>query len=232
MSLRRLWTSVRSPLLLSVILCLFACTHAPPVPDPSPVAQPAPPPSFGELSAPPAGPATPATGRIAAERFPALLAGLPRLETIDYEAQGHAGLGYSISYGDRESLVVTLYVYDMGLAGIPDGASSPQVKDQLRRAVGDILQAEQMGLYKNVQKLRETTVTLGSGAPGPGLQASGLVFRLDIQGESKTSHVYASGYRGTFVKLRCTYAHDAQTEPQSEEALRRFLTALGPVLSS
>jgi hypothetical protein len=219
------------------VLCLFACTHAAPRPDPTPsgaaTAPPAAPssqpPSFAGIEAPSS---APATGRLAVDHFPGMLVGLPRIEIIDYEAKGHAGLGYSVSYGSRESLIVTLYVYDMGESDIPDGPSSPQVQEQLRRAVGDIFQAERMSLYQNVQKAREATITLGSGAPGPRVTASGVVFYLDVQGETKTSHVYATGHRGSFVKLRCTYAHDPQTEPQSEDLLRRFLIALGPVLNS
>lgn len=161
-----------------------------------------------------------------------MLVGLPRIEVVDYEAKGHAGLGYSVSYGSRESLIVTLYIYDMGESHIPDGPGSPEVQEQLRRAVGDILQAERMGLYKNVQQAREATVTLGGGAPGQGLVARGVVFHLEVQGEPKTSHVYTSGHRGAFVKLRCTYAHDEPSEAQSEDLLRRFLLALGPVLNS
>lgn len=237
MSLRRLCASVRSLLSLSVALCLFACTHPAPRPDPAPTGAPSAPaaapvsptPSFAGIEAPTS---APATGRLAVDRFPGMLVGLPRIEIVDYEAKGHAGLGYSVSYGSRESLIVTLYIYDMGQSDIPDGPSSPQVQEQLRRAVGDIFQAERMGLYQNVQKAREATVTLGSGAPGQGLAASGVVFHLEVQGETKTSHVYTSGHRGAFVKLRCTYAHEAQSEPQSEDLLRRFLLALGPVLNS
>jgi hypothetical protein len=237
MSLRKPSGIALSTLAALVLVSLsWACSHAPPVPPPPPPAvaptpppAPAPPLGFGEIPSPPV---QPASGPLLASRFPSTLSGLPLVETIDYEAKGHAGLGYSISYGSRDSLFVTVYVYDMGLSGIPDGADAPQTQEQLRKAMGDIFQAERMGAYQNVAKVRDTTIVIGGPAAGKGIRAAGAVFNLEVRGESKTSHVYASGYRGSFVKLRCTYAHESATEAQSEEAMKRFFVALWPVLNS
>ena len=221
---------------LFLVTLSWACSHAPPTPTPSPVpVAPTPPPApspplgFGEVPAPPV---QAPSGPLLAGRFPSTVAGLPLVETIDYEAKGHAGLGYSISYGSRDSLFVTVYVYDMGLSGIPDGADSPPTQEQLRKAMGDIFQAERMGAYQNVSKVRDTEVVIGGPEASKGLRAAGAIFHLEVRGEPKTSHVYASGYRGSFVKLRCTYAHEPASEAQSEEALKRFFVALWPVLNS
>lgn len=241
MSLCSLSGKARSPWLrlgLLALLSLGACRHAAPVPQPTPAAAataPAPaaaaPLSFGDPDPAPAGFSEPSSP-LPAERFPSLIGGLPLLDAIDYEARGHAGLGYSLSYGSRESVLVTVYVYDMGQSPIPAGSESAQVREQLRKATADIYQAEQMGLYLNVSRLREADAVIGSSEPGKGLRAHGAVFRFEVQKEPKTSHVYASAYRGSFVKIRCTYANSPETEPQSEAALQRFLVALWPVLNS
>lgn len=237
MSLRKPSGIALSPLFALVLVTLsWACSHAPPTPPPSPApVAPTPPPAptpplgFGEIPAPPV---QPASGPLLASRFPSTIADLPLVETIDYEAKGHAGLGYSISYGSRDSLFVTVYVYDMGLSSIPDGMDAPQTQEQLRKAMGDIFQAERMGAYQNVTKVRDAEIVIGASAEaGKGLRAAGAIFNLEVRGEPKTSHVYASGYRGSFVKLRCTYAHESATEAQSEAALKRFFVALWPILN-
>lgn len=68
--------------------------------------------------------------------FPAEVAGFSRGPRTDYEARS-PGLGYSVVYTNGH-WKADIYVYDAGVANIPDGASSPVVTGQLAQAAGDV----------------------------------------------------------------------------------------------
>jgi hypothetical protein len=142
-----------------------------------------------------------------------------------------AELGYSVGY-KAPGFTATVYVYNMGLAKIPDGIKSDEVKDELKRAAGDIDRAVQAGLYKSAKEVgKEETVTMGKGKGAPELLRRR--FELEIKDTVRNtesvrqSEVYVTGYKNHFVKVRITHEPDDKTAPDKTAAL---LAGLGGAL--
>lgn len=129
-----------------------------------------------------------------------------------------AELGYSVAY-DTPGLAVTIYVYNLGLKKIPDGAKSDEVKDEMKRTVADLDRAKQAGLYKSVKEIgKEETVALGKvkGAPS----ALRRQFEVERKDGVKLSAIYVTGYKDHFVKIRITH------NPDDKEAADKIATLL------
>lgn len=105
----------------------------------------------------------PAAARAPDFDFPDEVAGFSRGPRTDYEARA-PGLGYSVVYTNGR-WKADIYVYDAGVANIPDGASSPVVTGQLAQAAGDVRTAVAQGIYRGSED-RGGSACRGRRAPG------------------------------------------------------------------
>lgn len=135
-------------------------------------------------------------------------------------------LGYAMTYISAQGLAATVYLYDRGLPAVPDGASE-LARAELANAIGDIEEARRRGMYKTVSGADSKRSNLGSGPGAP--EAWSAAFRLKPkEGDEAVSHLYVTGRRGEFVKIRCTYA--AVDKLDCEPGLMKLLESLGAAL--
>ena len=136
-------------------------------------------------------------------------------------------LGYSVAYQSRAGLAATVYVYDKGIASIPDGASEV-ARAELARASDDIVEAKRRGRWQSVEGGQPRETRLGSG-PRP-LAAWAASLRLGHAEGEVLSDLFVTDRRGEFVKVRCTYPAERKAECERDRA--RLLDALEPALGS
>jgi hypothetical protein len=110
-------------------------------------------------------------------------------------------LGSSVAYHSPSGLVATVYVYDKGLASIPDGASAV-ARAELAQASDDIAEAKRQGKWKSVDGGTPWEARLGSGPRS--IAAGAASFRLGHADGEALSDLLVAGRRGQFVKVRCT----------------------------
>jgi hypothetical protein len=160
----------------------------------------------------------PATGIV----FPAKLGKWNRGEDHTYRP----GLGVSIAYRSEEGVTATVFVYNLNLGNIPAGTASKAVKDQFKQAQGDIAgAAKQRGGSAALRT--EDEISLGAGPQSP--RALRAVFTLtEMDGNDLTAHVYLTGYKNQFLKIRATYP--GKNEKASEPAIKQLLNDLGGLL--
>ena len=112
-----------------------------------------------------------------------------------------SGRGYSVAYDCRTPHVaVTVYVYDRGLAEIPDDPASPAVKREFE------------GAYEDVKEEKSGESRLGGRDAAP--KALHARFRMTIEKQEVTSELYVLSHRNQFVKIRVTRPADADKAAQ------------------
>ncbi|MBB2964389.1 hypothetical protein [Methylobacterium sp. R2-1] len=147
--------------------------------------------------------------------FPAEVAGFARGPRTDYEARA-PGLGYSVVYTNGR-WKADIYVYDAGVANIPDGASSSAVTGQLAQAAGDIRAAVAQGVYRGSEDRGAVRVPGEAGA-----KLTCRAFTIDHPALGATESLLClTGLRGQFVKFRLS--GPAAKQPTKAEA-ERFMT--------
>jgi len=156
----------------------------------------------------------PATGLT----FPPQIANVPKARSIDYgKSMNMPNLGYSWSYQEGQRMVVTVYVYTLGIQGIADGPSSAPVGDQFQAALGDIRQAAPSKYYDQLKIAKGPT----------DCTVSRLTFRCVTlsavqNGRPIFTAVMVTGYRNHFLKLRL----DWQANEVSQAQLDGFVQTL------
>ncbi|MGE7155319.1 hypothetical protein ACQKJ1_16440 [Methylorubrum rhodesianum] len=159
--------------------------------------------------------ALPAAARGPDFDFPAEVAGFARGPRTDYEARA-PGLGYSVVYTNGR-WKADIYVYDGGVANIPDGPSSPPVTGQLAQAATDIGTAVAQGVYRGSEDHGAVQVP---GSAGARLACRGFTIDHPALGPTE-SLLCLTGLRGRFVKFRLS--GPAAKQPPKAEA-ERFMT--------
>jgi hypothetical protein len=156
----------------------------------------------------------PATGLT----FPPQIANAVKSRSMDYgKSMNRPNLGYGWSYQEGQSMVVTVYVYNLGIQAIPDGPSSAPVGDQLQSALGEIRQAAPSKHYDQLKI-----------AKGPADCTIGrLAFRCVTlsamqNGRPIFTAVMVTGYRNHFLKLRL----DWQESEISQATVDSFMQTL------
>lgn len=140
----------------------------------------------------------------------------------DYE-KDHPGLGAGLSYRhDQQIIRVDVFIYDKKVPTIPDGAAGI-VETELKNAIGDIYTLEKRGNYRNVSMItQKEIVPVGTGS----FLHSLVTF---FQNNAKwTSHIYITGYKKNFMKLRITYMSDSASE--GERLTAAVLRVVGSAL--
>ena len=145
--------------------------------------------------------------------FPAEVAGFARGPRTDFEARA-PGLGTSVVYTNGR-WKADVYVYDLGLAGIPDGPGSPAVAGQVEQASREIGTMVERGHYRGSDDRGAVQV---AGAP-----LACRAFGIDHPALGPTeSLLCVTGLRGKFVKFRLT-ARTAKRPARTEAG--RFMVA-------
>ncbi len=149
--------------------------------------------------------------------FPDAIAALKLVRVTDYEPL-YAGLGTGISYR-TEAMRADIFLYDLTQGPVPEGASSPAAGKEFEQALTDIVAMEKQGTYKSVSFLvRKETVPVGR------VKYLHSLLTYEQNNIKLISHLYLTGYRGLFMKLRITYFASAR---ETEEAnYRAFLSTI------
>lgn len=145
---------------------------------------------------------------------------LPRMD------QG-GGDGYRLGYSAPRG-AVTVFVYDRGLAVIPEGAASTEIGQELETTILRIQQMLSMGEYQSVEEVVRDVVHVGDTDNGVEAMRS----RVDIvtsSGHELRSFVYLTALRGHFVKIRTS--SNGLSEEQEVAAIGPILKAVGGVLA-
>ena len=159
----------------------------------------------------------PATGLV----FPSQIGDAQKYNSTDYgRSMNRPDLGYSWNYRAGELLVATLYVYNLGVPTLPQGAASWAVQRQFEQATADIETLARNGRYEQLKT-----------AKGPGeCTYNAIVFRcmtLSAIQSANQRHVYTAlmltGYRNHYLKVRIDWPEGSTA---SSATLERFLSAM------
>jgi hypothetical protein len=136
--------------------------------------------------------------------------------------------GYSVAYNTttEDKCTVTVYVYNRGLACIPNDITSEPIRREIDGAKDAILQAKRLGVYEEVREEASKESTLGGGKDSP--KALYARFRLRIMKQDLLSELYVLPYQNHFIKVRVT--RSAQDAKKTQASLDRLYTALGRLL--
>lgn len=147
--------------------------------------------------APPAGSSVVNDPELKNLKFPEV-AGWQLSERTVYPMEGG---GYSVNYDAPGNGRVTVYVYNAGLAEIPNELKGV-IEDELDGAKAAIQSAVQAGIYSDVKETKTETITLG-GDKGK-VKALRANFILSRDGAKMSSSIFMLPYRNNFIKLRIT----------------------------
>lgn len=136
-------------------------------------------------------------------------------------------MGYGVNYDSQDAGRVSIYIYNLGMTKIPDGAENDVVKEEIERAKAEIFTVGRMGLYQDVKDVKSEIIALG-GKDGK-LKARHSLLNFILKGKSMNSEIYLFGLRNNFVKIRATYPK-AETDFENA-ALADFLTALEKMMT-
>jgi len=133
-------------------------------------------------------------------------------------------LGRSFGFG-ANGVSLTIYIYDYGISGLPDGPDSVAVCEQFEKAKREI---ESGGNYQNVTLQREVMRPLKDIAQAP--SAREALYQLDRNGIHAVSALWLTAADGYFVKLRLSMRKEVADE--LDEAMASVLDALAASISS
>lgn len=153
--------------------------------------------------------------------FPGNLGGLPLVNVTDFEKQ-QRGLGLGLSYRGTTAKA-DIYVYTAGAPSIPAGVKSKLMVDHFYAVCNDVVEMERRGHYQNVQVLISKEDTLVGGVKFLHAQ-----LRFTQEGVAMESHVYLTGMKGQFVKIRFTFPESKKEA--ADKIHTAFIEQLGRVL--
>jgi hypothetical protein len=133
--------------------------------------------------------------------IPERVGGLVPGQPVDYESKS-PGLGYSVRFSGRPGWTVDVYIYDFGLATIPDDIESGIVKGQFARAKGDIAELGRRGTYANVTE--QDGFTVADGGKPHFLCSAFSYLRGDRKELDVNSYLCLTSWNNKFVKIRMT----------------------------
>ncbi len=155
--------------------------------------------------------------------FPDPVNTLKLVRATDYEPL-YAGLGTGISYR-TDTMRADIFLYDLTQGPIPDGVSSQVVSKEFDQALQDIYSLETQGTYRNVSiVVRKEIVPVGD------LKFFHGLLTYEQNNIKLISHLYLTGCRGLFMKLRVTCFKD--TKVREEPNLAAFLAMISDITKS
>jgi hypothetical protein len=151
--------------------------------------------------------------------FPVEIGGGRQIGITDYEST-RPGLGYSVGYRHRGA-TSTVYIYDGGLARVPDDLNAPLVTRQLEQARSDIFRSRPAGTVAD-----RGNFTIADSGRRPRLICNGVVIKNGIFGNtpgapSLDSFVCLGVVNGKFFKVRTSMPQ----RPDSTAEVRSFVGA-------
>lgn len=142
----------------------------------------------------------------AVEALPPQLGAFRRVGPItDYEQRPNgAGLGASARYvpaSGEQRMAVTIYIYDRGRVWQPEGASSPQVAQELRTVGAEVNAMVQAGRYQSATP----GSGMGVGSPsGPDSARCASFSVVQQDGAPTGDSACVAVQQGSFLKVRVT----------------------------
>jgi hypothetical protein len=153
--------------------------------------------------------------------LPKQVIGFARGRITDNEPH-QPGLGYTIAYHGPSGEQATVYVYDLGISGIPDGPLNAAVRAAFDQATTAAMAAA--GLLDMTVELVDR---YGTGNLNDGAQYLCAEFMIQTNsGTHKRSYLYLTGYKGKFVKIRAT----VPTSDPTVATAREFADAIASAL--
>jgi hypothetical protein len=126
--------------------------------------------------------------------FPESIGNFKYCKIIEYE---DPKFGYSLFYRDENSVLATIYIYDLDFSMIQDGTDHFPTIFTFEQAINDLESAEPLGLYKTISH------SLGDSNISPlFLQTSFDIVSND--GQELKSYIFLRGQRNKFIKVRVT----------------------------
>ena len=138
--------------------------------------------------------------------FPAAIGSLRRWGVVSF-AERDPGLGIAVRYTTNKGCRGDIFVYNLGLAEIPSDPDDQVIAQQLQQALGDIRTQERTGTYQDVSVQRSEVAHLG-GAGSPKVRHA--VLSYVERGKREESHLYVTGYKNHFIKIRFTFAEQVR----------------------
>jgi hypothetical protein len=156
--------------------------------------------------------------------FPDPVNTLKLVRAHEYEPL-YAGLGTGISYR-TDTMRADVFLYDLTQGPIPDGVSSQAVSKEFDQALQDIYSLETQGTYRKVSVIVKKEIVL----VGDRLKFFHGVLTYEQNNIKLISHLYLTGCRGLFMKLRVTYFKDAKV--REEPNLAAFLAMISDIMKT
>jgi hypothetical protein len=132
-------------------------------------------------------------------------------------------LGRSFGY-NASGISLSIYVYDYGLGGIPDGPDSVALCEQYEGAKREI---ERGGNYQNVRFRGEVSRPLDAAPQAP--RAREAIYEFDRNGVHALSVLWFLAADGYFLKLRLSLR--AEVADELDEARTEILSALSEAIA-
>jgi hypothetical protein len=137
--------------------------------------------------------------------------------------------GYVVIYKHARGWAVNVYLYNSGLAEIPDGASSEVVREEIALIEVGLKELQKQGSYRSFKELAHGEVSLGASPDAPVAQHRRFeIDRADVG--LVVTDVSITGHRNRFVKIRCTFP--AGETQEAVAGVAPLLTALGEMLTA
>jgi hypothetical protein len=151
--------------------------------------------------------------------FPALVANVPKVRSVDYgKTLNRPELGFSWGYQSGHEFLATVYVYNVDIQRIPDGASGQPVAAQFEQALEEIHQAASARKYDQLKVVRgPANCTVGSFAFRC-ITMSALKHNRPLQ-----TDLMLTGYRNHFLKLRLDWFEGSEF---NQATVDRFVQTL------
>jgi len=158
--------------------------------------------------------------------FPAKLG---HLELEGVKKYDNKALGVSVRYAGPHLLKADVYVYHMGLRGIPNGIESTIITNHFSQVVEEVKNMEETGRYVSVVSVSRGVTSVGA-HPNlwPTLYECFTYQQKVGTSEPRKSYLLLTGYKGHFVKIRFTYL--LRQEAEGEALRTEFLKDFGAYL--
>lgn len=135
------------------------------------------------------------------------------------------GDGFGVSFGYKfEGAAATIYVYNLTLKNIPTGIGSAVVKEHFEQARTGIADYYKESGSAKLELSNE--VRVGTSAESP--KALRAVFTIEHKGSELASHLYLTGYKNQFFKVRLSCPK--RDEKALQPAIEKLLNEIGKLL--
>lgn len=152
--------------------------------------------------------------------LPKAICGLTRGEITNNELT-NPGLGYTVPYNGPVQKA-TIYIYDLGLAAVPDDPTSEVVLNHFNHNVQQIIEMKSAGFFSSV----EVKSKYGTGDPATGIEFLCCEFRAVEDGKALETFLFLTSYSKLFVKVRFT----TPLQDRSSIYAREFANAVAELL--